>query len=38
MKLFNNNIFLKDVLFKRSRIFHLTVSYVFSMSYAIPEE
>jgi hypothetical protein len=38
MELFNNNIFLKDILFMCSRIFGLIVYHVYSMSYAISEE
>ena len=38
MELFNNNIFLKDILSMCSRIFDLIVCHVFSMSYATPEE
>ncbi len=38
MELFNNNIFLKDILFMCSRILDLNVYHVYSMSYAIPEE
>ncbi len=38
MELFNNNIFLKDIIFMCSRIFGLIVCHVYSMSYAKPEE
>jgi hypothetical protein len=38
MELFNNNIFLKDIIFMCSRVFDLIVCHVYSMSYAISEE
>jgi len=38
MELFNNNIFLKEILFMCSRISDLIVYHVFSMPYAISEE
>ena len=38
MELFNNNIFLKDILFMCSRIHGLIVYHVYATSYAISEE
>jgi len=38
MKLFDNNILLKDIIFMYSRIFDLIVYHVCTMSYAKPEE